>query len=414
MSIRLETRGRSRPPIRRSSDSPARFDWASARDHGEDRREPPTDFLSVLYVAEAFGGGLFEITRMLAEELARRGHRTAIAYGVRPETPPEPRAMVDPAVDVIKLPWTSRTATAQARALLALSRLCRGWRPDVVHLVSSFAGLHGAFGVRGVPVVYTPQGYSFTRTSDSVGMRWVYLILESWVARRVDLLGACSLSEGEQARSLPGARAIAVVPNGIPELSEETQFSTAPRATPIVSAIGRISAQRQPEACARILSGVADRAAVRWIGAGVDRCGERALRGAGVSVTGWMNRRAAMRALSECTVYLHWTAWDGLPLSILEAMAHDVIVVASDIGPNREVLGPEQVCRSEADAVDLIGAVLGDSELRGRLLANQRTRRRWYGADRMAAQWIELYRSLATAHRPHTRFAQRGLIGARH
>src|ERR1700727_3174553 len=65
---------------------------------GARQRAHPKDALSILYVAEAFGGGLFEITRMMAEQLADHGHRTAIAYGVRPETPANVRGSVDPAV----------------------------------------------------------------------------------------------------------------------------------------------------------------------------------------------------------------------------------------------------------------------------------------------------------------------------
>jgi glycosyltransferase involved in cell wall biosynthesis len=145
-----------------------------------------------------------------------------------------------------------------------------------------------------------------------------------------------------------------------------------------------------------MLAAVADHAAVRWIGGG-DGIGQDAMRRAGVPVTGWLPRAATLTSLSESTLYLHWTAWDGLPLSILEAMANDVIVVASDIGPNREVLGPEQVCRTEDDAIALMRAILVNRELRERLLAEQRQRRRWYGADRMAAEWLELYTSLTSA-----------------
>jgi glycosyltransferase involved in cell wall biosynthesis len=380
-----------------SSGPDASRDSFTSADSDHHRQAHPGESLRILYVAEAFGGGLFEITRMMAEQLASMGHRTGIAYGVRPETPADVRVRVDPSVALIGLPWTERTAMAQARALVALRRVCRAWRPDVVHLISSFAGLHGAVALRGIPTVYTPQGYSFTMTAESVAKRWAYLLLESFVARRVDVVGACSLSEGEQARSLPGATIVAVVPNGISELSAGAREPAVARAAPTVVAMGRPSPQRRPEACARMLSAVADRAAVRWIGGGADSPGQRALREAGVPVTGWLPRTATLRSLSESTVYVHWTAWDGLPLSILEAMANDVIVVASDIGPNREVLGPEQVCRTEADAVRLIRAILDDGELWARLLANQRERRRWYGADRMAAQWIELYRSLAAA-----------------
>ncbi|MGO9823607.1 MAG: glycosyltransferase, partial [Solirubrobacteraceae bacterium] len=109
---------------------------------------------------------------------------------------------------------------------------------------------------------------------------------------------------------------------------------------------------------------------------------------------GWMPRAKTLEALTDTTIYLHWTAWDGLPLSVLEAMAFDAIVVASDIGPNREVLGPEQVCRTEAEAAGLIRSLLADAGLRERFLANQRERRRAYGADAMVDRWAEVYGSL--------------------
>jgi glycosyltransferase involved in cell wall biosynthesis len=162
-----------------------------------------------------------------------------------------------------------------------------------------------------------------------------------------------------------------------------------------VVAAGRIGPQRRPEACARILEAVKDLAPVAWIGGGpAGSPGAAALKSAGVPVTGWLPRDEAVSRLAGATVYLHWTGWDGLPLSILEAMARDVVVVASDIGPNREVLGAAQVRTSERDAIELLRSVLTAPAHRDELLEAQRRRRTAYGADRMVSGWLDLYQRL--------------------
>jgi glycosyltransferase involved in cell wall biosynthesis len=80
---------------------------------------------------------------------------------------------------------------------------------------------------------------------------------------------------------------------------------------------------------------------------------------------------------------------------VLEAMARDVVVVGSDIPPLREILGAEQVCASEEQAIELLRAILGDHALRERLLASQRERRAAYGTGRMVVEWRALYQLLA-------------------
>jgi glycosyltransferase involved in cell wall biosynthesis len=370
----------------------SRLPGARPTDHMTDHRYAPR----VLFVAEAFGGGMFEITRMQAEGLARRGYRVAIAYGRRHETPQDIRAAVDDEVELIPIPWVDRSPLSQLRAHRALRRAVAGWQPDLMHLMSSFSGIHGVLLAPDVPKVYTPQAYSFTMRDQSVAKRWIYLIVESFVAGRVSLVGACSLSEGEQARSLPGSRGVVVVPNGIDELNPGRQREQVPRRDPPrVVGIGRPLPQRQPAACARILSALSGQADVMWLGGGDERtAGFRALADSGLIMTGWVPRSEILRELAASTIYLHWTAWDGLPLSVLEAMAHDVIVVANDIGPNREILGPGQVCRTEQEAIDLIERILSDRALMEKLVSNQRRRRVEYGSDEAVRRWADVYRGL--------------------
>jgi len=352
--------------------------------------------LDVLLVAEAFGGGVFELVRTVAAGLAARGHHATIAFGRRPETPGDPRGEVDPAVELIEMPWTSRSPGTQLAGARRLRSLVAERRPDVVHLWSAFAGVVGAIVVpRPVPTVFTPQAYAFTMASEDRGRRAAYRLLERFASRRATLVGACSRDEADLARQL-GARRVETVPNGIPELDgEPPERAPAPRTR--VIAAGRTVPQRRPVEATRILAAVSDLASVAWIGgAGGSRgeVGQEALRAAGIAMTGWAPRQRVLEELAEASAYLHWTEWDGLPLTVLEAMAQDAVVVASDIGPNREVLGPGQVRSTEDEAIALLREVLTDSDLAGRMLAEQRRRRRGYGAARMVAHWEEVYRRL--------------------
>ena len=353
--------------------------------------------LRILHVAESFATGVAGVVTPLSAHLLDAGHSVAIAYGVRPETPADVRGDLSHEIELFPLPWRRRTPAEQLSAARALRRLAREWQPDVVHLHSSFAGVVGAMALgRRRTLVYSPHGYSFTRSSDSPLRRRAYRAAEQYVAGRVELVAAVSESEAAQARAAIKASAVDVVPNGIPELDPGALPAVPRRDRVRVVGMGRANGQRQPDAAGRILSRVRDVADVEWIGSGLTGDdGTRILESHGVSVTGWLSTDEARERLGEATAYLHWSAWDGRSLAVLEAMARDVVVVASDIEANREVLSEEQVCATEDEAVQLLRAVVTDEAVYQRLLEDQRARRGAYSAAEMAARWEAVYRRVA-------------------
>jgi glycosyltransferase involved in cell wall biosynthesis len=360
---------------------------------GADLR-PPRKRLRVLHVAEAFGGGVYGVVKDLAERAAREGHAIAIAYGRRPETPADVRGDIDEGVELFAMPWKHRGPGPQIAAAAQLRRIVRAWKPDIVHLHSTFATVVGSVVLRreGARIVSTPHAYAFSGSARSAPRRWAYKMLEEYAARRVDLVGAVSPSEGAVARDVLGARRVKVVENGIAELDDAPENAEIELRPPRVVAMGRAEPQRRPEQVAAIMTRVRSLAEVEWIGdESTSEAGIQALREADITVTGWMPRCAAIERLALARAYLHWTAWDGHPLSILEAMARDVVVVASDIPACRDVIGDEQSCATVDEAAALLRRILTDDDYAIRLLERQRERRRRFSANRMAAEWLDTY-----------------------
>jgi glycosyltransferase involved in cell wall biosynthesis len=359
--------------------------------------------LRILHVVEAFESGVYEVVRQLGQRhSAVAGLEVAIAHSVRSHTPADLEHQISNDVELFPLPWTSRSLGSQLRAARRLREIIATWGPSVGHFHSSFATFVGALAAgSSLPTVASPHGYSFLMEDRGRGERALYRLIEFLTSRRATLVGAASVSEAETARKVLKATNVVTVPNGIPELDRIPAERAIVSKSHRVVAMGRPVPQRRPEACARILRAVRERGDVLWIGGGsAEGLGARALTAANITQTGWLDRARVLELLRGARVYLHWTGWDGLALSILEAMACDAVVVASDIPPNREILGDEQVCRSERQATDLILRVLTDDDYAQQLLLQQNRRRQAYAGARMANSWLTVYRALAKEDSP--------------
>ena len=67
-----------------------------------------------------------------------------------------------------------------------------------------------------------------------------------------------------------------------------------------------------------------------WIGDGPEH-DRRAVEELGVKVTGWLNRDEATAELRAADLYLHTAAWEGFPLSVIEAVRAGVPVFVRPI-----------------------------------------------------------------------------------
>lgn len=331
------------------------------------------------------------------------GHSVAVLHGRRPETPIPVRDCIDRSVEVLSLPGERRSVPDLLRSVGHVRHVVEDWRPDIVHLHSSFSGVVGGLAIgNGLPTIFTPNCFA-SAIDRPAALRSLYRGGESFACRRATVVGAVSQSEAELARRR-GARRVVSVPNGLRELDPGWPISIRNGAAggPRVAAVGRTVAQQRPAASARILRAVADIASVEWLGGGGGArgaAGAEALRAAEIPVSGWLPREELLHSLAGCSACLHWSAWDGLSLSVLEAISLGVAVVASDISPNCEILGSAGVCGTEDDASELLRRLVLEPELAKALRAEQRERAAAFGARSMVAAWHGLYEELATGGR---------------
>ena len=93
-----------------------------------------------------------------------------------------------------------------------------------------------------------------------------------------------------------------------------------------------------------------------WIGDGELR---HVLKAENITVTGWEERKEALAYAMQGDVFLLTSLWEGLPISLLEAMYMKKLCIVSDVIGNRDVIRSGDngfVCRNVAEFVSAVRA----------------------------------------------------------
>ena len=232
-------------------------------------------------------------------------------------------------------------------AFLKLFRILQKEKWDIVHTHSSKAGFLGRIAGRlaGVPVViHTPNAFAFARPPQSF-LNFFYILLERAAGYFCDALIAVSPSEEELARQtgVVSPQKIVRICNGID--LEELECSMDPRvkkkalgipeAHSVVLTVGRFAPQKAPgvfiEAAKTVL---AQTQTVTFVMVGdgplfqnVKHQIERENLKGKIFMFDW--RSDVREILAVCDMYVLSSLWEGLPYTVLEAMALRKPVVAT-------------------------------------------------------------------------------------
>ena len=289
-----------------------------------------------------------------------------------------------------------------ARGLFELVRLCRRLRPDIVHAHSSKVGVLGrlAAWLAHVPVrVYTVHGWSFAAYDGLPGR--VYLWLERLMrplTTAVVCVSEATRGQGVAARACDDARTV-VIHNAV----EVDSFGPRAESTgpPRILSIGRLA---YPKDFVTLLAALARLDAdyrLSLVGDGPDAAEvAAALEAQGLSdrVELLGARENVSELLARADLFVLSSRSEGFPVSILEAMAAGLPVVATDVGGVAEAVldGETGILVPPADPEALAAALerlVDDVELRHHLGAAGRARAlRLFDAPRYRAAHLALYR----------------------
>ncbi len=292
----------------------------------------------LLYVLEAMGGGVFTYIVDLANELADT-YDIYIAYATRPQTPSNYKECFDKRICLIEVRNFVReiNPVSEVRAFWELRRIVRKICPDYIHLHSSKAGIIGrwAFNGRKIPLFYTPHGYSFLMKNCGGFRRNLFKFIEVISARRACTTISCS--EGEHRETLKFTKHAEYIDNGvnIEELSKDLEHVKISEHSFTVFTLGRVCYQKNPKLFNAIAEMLPD-IHFLWIGDGEELKSE--LTAPNIEITGWVDRRTALRRSMNADVFLLTSLWEGLPMSLLEAMFMKKVCVVSNVIGNHDVI----------------------------------------------------------------------------
>jgi glycosyltransferase involved in cell wall biosynthesis len=219
-------------------------------------------------------------------------------------------------------------------------------KPDIIHAHSAKGGLVGRIvgAVTGTKTLYTPHAFSFL-SSKSWLIRWIYKLVERGTRFKTILL-ACSESEKIMAINQVGYKNgnALVWSNSVPDASL-TYNSNDKFNQSFVCTIGRPSYQKNTtfliEVVKKVVQEIPD-FKLFILGVGhhspeldlVKKKIDSLSLHENVVLKPWVNQKEVFKYVSSSKFYISTAKYEGLPLSIIEAMSLGKAIIASDVPGN--------------------------------------------------------------------------------
>jgi glycosyltransferase involved in cell wall biosynthesis len=366
--------------------------------------------LRIFFLSTSMGmGGADKQLLSAAQELRNRGHEVFITS----LTPLGPMGLEARSMGIPTESLEMRRGFPDPRGFLRLVRLVRGWEPDVIHSHMVHANLMARVLRLFVPIPALVSTIHNVYEGGRVRMAG-YRLTNSLV----DHMTIVSQAAADRfvAEGIVPRRLLTVVPNGV----DTDQFRDVPPGTResirqslglgnefVWLAVGRFEIAKDYPNMLRAFATVRERrpqAVLLLVGRGslqeeTEGFARALALGSGVRFLGV--RQDVPEIMNAADGYVMSSAWEGMPMVLLEAAAAGLPIVATRVGGNHEVVSDGQ---SGSLVPPREHALLGQAMLRLMDLPDEQRRamgergrelvRAHYGLGRVAQRWEDIYREV--------------------
>ena len=320
-----------------------------------------------------------------------------IAYSTRKQTPKDFEKYFNENIKLIEIKNFTRNINPikDMKAIFEVKKIMKKEKPDVVHMHSSKAGAIGRLAISGkdAKLFYTPHSYAFCKKDASKIKIKFYKMVETILGRKGTTI-ACS--KGEQEAALQITKKSIGINNGI-DIEEMKQFVLEEPEKNIdvknlkICTVGRIGHQKNPELFEKIAEKFPD-LQFTWIGDGELK---EVLKSPNINVTGWCDRKTTMKQLYQNDVFILPSLWEGLPITLLEAMYLKKVCVVSNVMGNRDVIDNGMdgyVCHTEDEFYNIIEKIK-NGEIDFLMLGNRAREKilAEHNMDKVADDYLKVY-----------------------
>ncbi|MFS0576479.1 glycosyltransferase family 4 protein [Sporosarcina sp. 179-K 3D1 HS] len=233
---------------------------------------------------------------------------------------------------------------SDVKAIFEVRNLLKTIRPDLVATHSSKAGIIGRIAgwSLGIPTVFTAHGWSFTDGIPKNKQR-----LYRWIEKMIGFItdGVIAVSSYDKRLALEYAivpeRKIVAIPNGVHDAAYTGRVRSK-EDVPIISMVARFSPQKNQAQLLQVLKQL-DQLKWKLFFAGDGPLLPEAKQFVAQEnltdrVVFLGDHGDIQELLQQSDLFVLVSEWEGLPLSILEAMRSGLPIVASDVGGVREAV----------------------------------------------------------------------------